>query len=155
MKGVFFLMKKKIALLLFTVTMSLTACSSDNFFDAAASKQAAEASLSQETVAESTITPASDASEVETQGSDSAIYAYLENLYHSPDNPSNWSDEQIGLSGITDIQSDEFKAIISSWQEKIADYEQSCIEKCAEEFNMSVDDVDAAYLRELTRELSK
>ena len=148
-------MKKKMAILLFTVSMSLTACSSNNFFDAAASQQAAEESLSQETVAEPTLTSPSDTSEVETQGSDSAIYAYLENLYQSPDNPSNWSDEQIGLSGITDITSEEYKAVSTAWQEKIAAYEQSCLEQCAEEFNMSVDDVDAAYLRELTRELSK
>ena len=103
----------------------------------------------QEAIAESTVATVSDTSEEYAQ--DSAIYAYLDELLQSSENPSYWSDDQIGLSGITDIQSDEYKAVVSSWQEKIADYEQSCMEKCAEEFGISVEEVEEAYYRELSK----
>lgn len=147
-------MKKKVTLLLFALSMCFTACASnssseDVSFQQSTEVAATETSSIQETIAESTVATVSDASEEGTQ--DSAIYAYLDELLQSSENPSYWSDDQIGLSGITDIQSDEYKTVISSWQEKIADYEQSCMEKCAEEFGISVDEVEEAYYRELSK----
>ena len=147
-------MKKRIVFLLFALSMCFTACTSNNSSEDVSVQQstevsAAETSLVQETIAESTVATVSDTSEEYAQ--DSAIYAYLDALFQSSENPSYWSDDQIGLSGITDMQSDEYKSVISSWQEKIADYEQSCMEKCAEEFGISVDEVEEAYYRELLK----
>lgn len=147
-------MKKRIVFLLFALSMCFTACTSNNSSEDVSVQQstevsAAETSLIQETIAESTVATISNTSEEGAQYS--AIYAYLDELFQSSENPSYWSDDQIGLSGITDIQSDEYKSVISSWQEKIADYEQSCMEKCAEEFGISVDEVEEAYYRELLK----
>lgn len=147
-------MKKKVTLLLFALSMCFTACASNGSSDDVSVQQSIESavvetSLVQETIAESTVATVSDTSEEGAQ--DSAIYAYLDELFQSSENPSCWSDDQIGLSGITDIQSDEYKTVISSWQEKIADYEQSCMEKCAEEFGISVDEVEEAYYIELSK----
>lgn len=140
-------MKKKIAFLLIALNMCFSACTSNNVSESTASY---ETSLSQETAASDIDSSSLSGvlSEDDSQNSDAAIYAYLNALFDSPENPSNWSDEQIGLSEITDITSDEAKAIIAAWREKITVYEQSCLEQCAEAFNMSIEDVDAAFLRE-------
>ena len=51
--------------------------------------------------------------------SDYDIYIKYDLLLRSSDNPSNWSNEEIGIAGITDMNSDEYQAAVTSWQQNV------------------------------------
>ncbi len=142
-------MKYKISFLLFTCAICFASCSSDSSesFWSTSSQQMNITSVETEVPSASS----DDNSDVPDTVPDHEIYNYLDALFQSSDNPSNWSDDQIGLSGISNIDSDEYKAVVSEWNEKVAEYEESCMQQCAEEFNISIDEVEAAYYRELSK----
>lgn len=142
-------MKYKISFLLFTCAICFASCSSGSSesFWSTSSQQMNITSVETEVPSASS----DDNSDVPDAAPDHEIYNYLDALFQSSDNPSNWSDDQIGLTGISDIGSDEYNAVISEWNKKVAEYEESCMQQCAEEFNISIDEVETAYYRELSK----
>ena len=78
---------------------------------------------------------------------DSYIYYLVDEMLKSDKNPSNWSDDEIGISGISDINSQEYKDAVSNWQNAIDEYEDLIFESYAQYFGMSKDDVETAYTR--------
>lgn len=84
---------------------------------------------------------------------DSFIYTIADELLQSNNNPANWSDKEIGIEGITDINSNEYKTAISNWQNKISEYEDSVFQACADTIGITKKEAETAYLRYLSGEI--
>lgn len=85
---------------------------------------------------------------------DSCIKTLVDELLQSDDNPANWTNEKIGIAGITDANSSKYKNAISTWRNAISEYEDSVFQTYANFFGMKKEDVEAAYLRACSGEES-
>lgn len=84
--------------------------------------------------------------------SDFFIYTIADELLQSDDNPEYWSDKEIGIEGITDINSDKYKTAISNWQNKVSEYEDSVFQACADIVGITKEEAETAYFRYLSGE---